>query len=138
MKTEKVSVNLSPTELGQIDLLVERGVFDNRSDFMRAAARKSLESYEETFLQFLQPKHMFSSSKTTLMQSVGVVNLSKSYVTQLIEQNEKLHIRVIGVLKVADNITHEEIEKVVQTCKIHGKIIASDAVKVFLLDAEER
>ena len=58
MKTEKVSVNLSPVELGQIDCLVDKGLFDSRSDFIRTAARKALDGYVEELNEFLKPKYL--------------------------------------------------------------------------------
>ncbi|MCL2664635.1 MAG: hypothetical protein FWE82_03400, partial [Defluviitaleaceae bacterium] len=62
MKTEKVSLNLSPCELGQIDCLVEKGLFDSRSDFLRTAARKFLDGYESELQNFLQPEHLKGES----------------------------------------------------------------------------
>ena len=134
MKTEKVSVNLNPAELGQIDLLVERGVFDNRSDFMRAAARKSLEGYEDTFQQFLQPEHLADSSKSTLSWAIGIMNLPKSYIMELFHQGKMLDIRVIGLIKIDADIPEDMLRQVVKSCKVHGKIMGSDAHKAILLE----
>ena len=136
MKTEKVSVNLNHAELGQIDLLVARGVFDNRSDFMRAAARKSLEGYEETFRQFLQPERFIESSNNTLVRTIGIMTLSRRYIEQLIRQNIMLDIRIIGLLKIDADIPEDALRQVVKSCKIHGKIMASEGHKAILLDAE--
>ena len=134
MKTEKISINLNPAELGQIDLLVERGVFDNRSDFMRAAARKSLEAHEDTFKQFLQVSHYQESSEITLVRTVGIYRLSKREAERLVAVGGKVDIRVIGLCLIADDITPEEIRKIVIACKVSGKLSASDDVKAILLD----
>ncbi|MCL2215930.1 MAG: hypothetical protein FWB91_02795 [Defluviitaleaceae bacterium] len=120
MKTEKASVNLSPTELGQIDLLVERGLFDGRSDFMRSAARKTLEGYASDFRQFLEPEYL------------------KGEVTRLIAKRKKFHVRVIGLYNIAKGITPEEIRQIILSCKVYGKLTASDEVKEVLRDIEER
>ena len=136
MKTEKVSINLSPTELGQIDLLVERGAFDNRSDFMRAAARKALEGYEGSVKHFLYPEHLNEESKYTLLCALGVAELTRGQISLCISQGKKMHIRVVGMLKVSDGINPGDIRTVVESCKIHGKIIATDEVKVVLLELE--
>jgi Arc/MetJ-type ribon-helix-helix transcriptional regulator len=133
MKTEKISVNLSPAELGQIDLLVERGVFDNRSDFMRAAARKSLEGYAEVFKQFLEPGYLKEDKDISLMWAVGISGLTKNEIAHLIATGKKINIRVIGLFKIAGNITPEEIRQTVLSCKIHGKLMASDEVKAEIL-----
>lgn len=138
MKTEKVSVNLSPTELGLIDLLVERGMFDNRSDFMRASARKTLEGYENSVDEFLHPSFLFDESKITLVCALGVAELTQSHISHCIYHNKKIHIRAIGLLKVADGITPQDILATVDSCKIHGKIAASQEVKAILLDMQNK
>src|SRR5213082_3659660 len=43
-RTEKVTINVGLVDLGQIDLLVREGFFTNRSDFIRTAIRRQLES----------------------------------------------------------------------------------------------
>src|SRR3954469_20677337 len=43
-KTEKITVNIGPVDLGQIDLLVDEGFYANRTDFIRTAIRRHLES----------------------------------------------------------------------------------------------
>ena len=137
MKTEKVSVNLSPTELGQIDLLVDRGLFDSRSDFMRSAARKSLEGYTVDFQQFLEPEYLKNEKESDLIWAVGIMGLTKSEVTRLIMKGKKIHIRIIGLYTIAKNITPEEIQQSVLSCKVYGKLIASEEVKGALRNIEE-
>ena len=41
-KTEKITINLGPVDLGQIDLLVQEGFYSNRTDFIRTAVRNQL------------------------------------------------------------------------------------------------
>ena len=41
-KTEKITINLGPVDLGQIDLLVQEGFYANRTDFIRSAIRAQL------------------------------------------------------------------------------------------------
>ena len=42
-RTEKITVNLGPVDLGRIDLLVQEGHFSTRTDFIRTAVRNQLE-----------------------------------------------------------------------------------------------
>ena len=137
MKTEKVSVNLSPAELGQIDLLVERGLFDGRSDFMRSAARKTLEGYASHFQQFLEPDYLKGDAGSELKWAIGVSVLTKDEVTRLIAKGTKFHVRVIGLFNIAKSITPEEIRQLVLSCKVYGKLAASDEVKEVLREIEE-
>ena len=139
MKTEKVSVNLSPLELGQMDLLVERGFYDSRSDFMRAAARKALENYADDIRQFLEPEHLKDKDdKETLIQAIGIAALTKNEMENFIAKGIKIHIRVTGLLTISDSITPEEICQTVLSCKVHGKLVADKAIKDALAEIEAR
>ena len=133
MKTEKISVNLSPLELGQIDLLVDRGFYDSRSDFMRAAARKSLEDYTEDFKQFLSPDHLKDTGENeTLLQVVGIAVLTKNQMENYLAKGIKIHIRVTGLLTISSSVTAADIRQTVLSCKIHGKLVADKDVKAAL------
>ena len=138
MKTEKVCVNLTPTELGQIDLLIERGLYDSRSDFMRTAARKQLEGYAADIKQFLEPPQLTEDGKTDLMWSLGIAVLTKSTIEELIAKGKKVHIRAVGVFTVSEKATLEEIHQVVGSCKVYGKLVANPEIKAAILEIEER
>jgi len=138
MKTEKISVNLSPTELGQIDMLVERGLFDSRSDFMRSATRKSLENYSSHFQQFLEPEHLKDEKESELSWGIGIIGITRSEATRLLAKGKKLHVRVIGLYHIAASITPDEIRQLILSCKVYGKLVASDEIKEVLRDIEER
>ena len=53
--TEKITINLGPVDLGRIDVLVEQGLYTNRSDLIRTAIRSQLEKNEA----LIQAKNMF-------------------------------------------------------------------------------
>ena len=42
---EKITINLGFVDLGRIDLLVQEGFYSNRSDFIRTAIRKQLDTH---------------------------------------------------------------------------------------------
>ena len=136
MKTEKISVNLSPVELGQIDCLVERGLYDNRSDFMRAAARKTLENYTDEIQQFLKPENL-ENEGTSLAFTFGVGRLSKDEVMNYIAKNKKMHIRVIGIYTISKKITPDEIKQVIASCNVHGILIAEKDIIEALRDISD-
>jgi len=136
MKTEKVSVNLSPVELGQIDCLVERGLFDSRSDFMRASARKTLDGYDDELQRFLKPDHL-KADDADLWFTVGITGFSKKDFIAFINSGKKINIRVIGLLKISDSITPDEVLQVVKSCKVHGKIVANKDIKETLRQIED-
>ena len=55
---EKVSVNINPATLSQIDLLVDKGYYSNRSDFINQALRDELQKYASVFEQVKQEKEV--------------------------------------------------------------------------------
>ena len=135
MKTEKISVNLSPVELGQIDYLVESGLYDSRSDFMRSAARKVLENHTENIKEFLDSSKL-PGEQTSFAFAIGISGLTKKEIQHAIATNTKIRIRVIGLYTISSSITPEEIRQVVVSCKVHGKLIASKEVKAVLAEIE--
>ena len=50
-ETEKITINLSVVDLGQVDLLVEQGFYSSRSDLIRTAIRSQLNVHADTVRQ---------------------------------------------------------------------------------------
>src|SRR5436305_1656970 len=50
-KSEKITINVGLVDLGQIDLLVDEGFYANRTDFIRTAIRRQLETRAGAGLQ---------------------------------------------------------------------------------------
>src|SRR5438309_1701482 len=57
-ETEKLTLNLGPIDLGQIDLLVEDGFYSNRADFIRTAIRNQLATHAEVVRQSVVRKSL--------------------------------------------------------------------------------
>jgi Arc/MetJ-type ribon-helix-helix transcriptional regulator len=55
---EKITINMGPVDLGQIDLLVREGFYQNRTDFIRTAIRNQLNTYAEAVKQTVVRKEM--------------------------------------------------------------------------------
>ena len=45
-ETEKITINMSVVDLGKIDLLVDEGFYQNRTDFIRTSIRNQLGKHE--------------------------------------------------------------------------------------------
>ena len=128
MKTEKITINLSPTEIGQIDYLVERGLYTNRSDFIRLAVRKQTEAHAGDIDQFLTPV----LPKSTAVQyhgGLGILRFSQADMARWLEAGAKLQIRVVGALIISKRITASQIAQTVTSIKVYGKIFAEESVK---------
>jgi Arc/MetJ-type ribon-helix-helix transcriptional regulator len=48
---EKITINMGPVDLGQIDLLVREGFYQNRTDFIRTAIRNQIGEHAEAVKQ---------------------------------------------------------------------------------------
>ncbi|HEX8245483.1 MAG TPA: hypothetical protein VF541_18370, partial [Longimicrobium sp.] len=44
---EKLTINLTPVDLGQIELLVEQGFYSNRAEFIRVAIHNQLAKHAD-------------------------------------------------------------------------------------------
>src|ERR687890_2539847 len=55
-ESEKITINLGPVDLGQIDLLVQEGFYSNRTDFIRTAIRNQIERHADTTKQTVARK----------------------------------------------------------------------------------
>src|SRR6266481_2474100 len=57
-ETEKITINLGPVDLGQIDLLVEEGFYSNRTDLIRTAIRNQLATHADVVKQTVARKSL--------------------------------------------------------------------------------
>jgi Arc/MetJ-type ribon-helix-helix transcriptional regulator len=122
--TEKITINMSAVDLGKIDLLVQEGLYSNRTDFIRTAIRSQLE------------KHTFEIQQSVTRHSyvVGVLSYDARDLEKYCLKNEKLDIAVVGLLHFQNDITPELAADVVGHVQVRGIFIASEAVKAALAD----
>ena len=121
-ETEKITINMPAVDLGKIDLLVQEGLYSNRTDFIRTAIRSQLE------------KHTFEIQQSVTRHSyvVGVVTMNRSDFEKRRQKKEKLNVAVVGLLHFQDNISAELAAEVVEHIQVRGIFIASEAVKAAL------
>lgn len=120
---EKVSVNINPATLSQIDLLVDKGYYSNRSDFINQALRNELQKYASVFEQVKQEKEV---GETWFL---GISNLDNRTLQNAKAQGKTFPVAGYGVLVLDENIDEELLFEVVETIKVRGKVICSPAVK---------
>lgn len=128
-ETEKLTINLGVVELSQIDVLVEQGVYSNRSDFIRTAIRKDLEFQREKIEHSLTP--IAGSENKNRVTMIGIMYLSKRLLDDFFYDNnkEKIKISVIGMLKIDNDLSPELFKKTVASVDVRGKVIASPEIK---------
>lgn len=123
-ETEKITINLSAVDLGKVDLLVQEGLYSNRTDFIRTAIRNQLNSHNLEIQQSVT-RHAFA---------IGMIVYNKADLEKLRSKGEKLEAKVIGVLQMADDITPGLAREMVESITLRGVFQASDAVKAALAD----
>lgn len=79
-ETEKITINLGVVDLAQIDVLVEQGLYSNRSDFIRTSARKELETHQKNIEEALRASAIvgYVGTNPTGIFSVGICCVSKA------------------------------------------------------------
>ena len=131
-ETEKLTINLGVVEMAQIDVLVEQGIYSNRSDFIRTAIRKQLEINEEKIERAITP--VTGAKPTTGVRGVGIVYLDKGGLKEAFEDNGErpFKISVVGMLKISNDVSAELFKKTVARVNIRGKLVASQEIKTLI------
>jgi Arc/MetJ-type ribon-helix-helix transcriptional regulator len=123
-ETEKITINLGPVDLGQIDLLVREGFYSNRTDFIRTAIRNQLATHAEAVRQTVARK--------TLV--LGVQHFSRRDLEAVRDVGERLRIEVLGLASIADDVSPELALETIESVIVLGAFRASPAVKRALAD----
>src|SRR4051794_26615746 len=119
IETEKITLNLSPVDLGQIDLLVREGFYSTRTDFLRTAIRNQLLAHADTVKQAAIRKTLVLGLQHYNCQDLEVVKAA----------GQKLRIRVVGLASIADDVSPELALATIDEMVVLGAFHASEAVK---------
>lgn len=118
-ETEKITLNLGPVDLGQIDLLVQEGFYSNRTDLIRTAIRNQLATHAEVVKQTIARKTLVLGLQHFTSQDLEAVRAA----------GEHLQINVLGLASIADDVSPELALATIDTVSVLGAFHASAAVK---------
>ncbi len=121
---EKITINMPPVDLGQIDLLVREGFYQNRTDFIRTSIRNQLNTHADAVQQTVLRKELV----------LGLQHYSRRDLEAVREAGESLEIRVLGLASIADDVTPELARDSIASVSVLGAFRASAAVKAALAD----
>lgn len=121
-KTEKITLNLGLVDLGQIDLLVREGFYANRTDFLRTAVRAQLGVHADALQRTVERKTMV----------LGLENYTRPQLEEVRAAGHQLHIRVLGLATIADDVTPELALATIESVEVLGAFRATPAVKAAL------
>src|SRR3954470_13324213 len=94
---EKITINMGPVDLGQIDLMVREGFYQNRTDFIRTAIRNQLNTHNEVVRQVVVRKELV----------LGLQNYTRGDLEAVRVAGETLEIKILGLASIADDVAPE-------------------------------
>lgn len=120
--TEKITINLGPVDLGQIDLLVQEGFYSNRTDLIRTAIRNQLASHADVIRQTVTRKSLV----------LGLQHFSRADLEAAMQAGQRLQIQILGMATIAADVTPELALATIDSITVLGTLHASPAVKAAL------
>lgn len=123
-ETEKITINLGVIDLGRIDLLVQEGFYSNRTDFIRTAIRNQLATHAEEVAEAVTRKAL----------ALGLMNFSRQDLEAVRASGQKLHIQVLGLARIAEDVSPELARATIDSVTVLGSLQAPAAVKAALAD----
>jgi hypothetical protein len=121
---ERITLGIGVVDLGQIDRLIDKGLFATRSEFIRAAIRAYLEPYREDVVQ--------GGFKKTY--TLGVHVLGANDLEDFVAEGKAIDVHVVGALTISSEVTPALARKAIRSISVYGTFRASDEVKAALAD----
>jgi len=121
-ETEKITINLGPVDLGQIDLLVQEGFYSNRTDLIRTAIRNQLSAHADVIKQTVTRKSLV----------LGLQHFSRADLEAVRDAGQKLQIQVLGLATIGADVTPKLALDAIDSVVVLGALHASAAVKTAL------
>jgi Arc/MetJ-type ribon-helix-helix transcriptional regulator len=122
--SEKITINLGYVDLGQIDLLVQEGFYSNRSDFIRTAIRNQLDRHDGAVKQSVARRRL----------DLGLRCYSRKDLEAVEAAGETLHIQVLGLASVADDVTPELARRTIASIEVLGALQLNPRLREALSD----
>jgi Arc/MetJ-type ribon-helix-helix transcriptional regulator len=121
---EKLTINLSPVDVGQIELLVGQGFYANRAEFIRVAIHDQL------------VKHADVVRETTVRKAmvVGAMLYDRPGLEKVKKSGQRLSLRVVGLLVLGQDVSPSLAKETIESVTVHGVFKASPEVRKALAD----
>lgn len=121
-KSEKITINVGLVDLGQIDLLVNEGFFANRTDFIRTAIRRQLDSRSGAVDRTVARREL----------TLGSEHYSRHDLEALRDAGRMVELSVLGLANIADDVSPELALATIARVEVLGAFRAPTAVKAAL------
>jgi Arc/MetJ-type ribon-helix-helix transcriptional regulator len=123
-ESEKITINLGYVDLGRVDLLVQEGFYSNRTDFIRTAIRNQLAAHADAVSQSIE-RHTLE---------LGLRDFSRLDLEAVRKAGEMLHIKVVGLARIATDVTPELALATIASITVLGSLQAGQDVKAALAE----
>jgi Arc/MetJ-type ribon-helix-helix transcriptional regulator len=123
-ETEKITINLSVVDLGQIDLLVDQGFYSSRSDLIRTAIRNQLSTHAP----------VVDDAVLRMQLALGILLFTRKGLEARRAAGEQLDVRAVGMVSIADDVPPELARHTIRSLQVYGVLRASAEVKDALAD----
>jgi Arc/MetJ-type ribon-helix-helix transcriptional regulator len=121
-ENEKITINLGFVDLGRVDLLVQEGFYSNRTDFIRTAIRNQLGAESDAV----------NKSVTRHTLEMGLRDYTRADLEAVKSAGEQLHIKVVGLVRIASDVTPELAGATIASLTVLGALQASPEIKAAL------
>lgn len=121
-ESEKITINLMPVDLGQIDLLVQQGFYSNRTDLIRTAVRNQLSQHAEAVRRTVERDELV----------LGLLAYSRADLEAVQARGDMLSLRVLGLLTIADDVPAALAAATIRSVTVLGALRAPTAVRAAL------
>ena len=122
--SEKITINLGYVDLGHIDLLVQERFYSNRTDFIRTAIRNQLDRHDDSVKQSVARHRL----------ELGLRRYSREDLEAVQSAGEQLHIQVLGLASIADDVSPELALRTIASIRVLGALHVGPALRAALSD----
>ncbi|HCF17188.1 MAG TPA: CopG family transcriptional regulator, partial [Rhodospirillum rubrum] len=113
--SEKITINLGPVDLGQIDLLVREGFYSNRTDLIRTAIRNQIDRHADVVRRTVERGDV----------DLGLRHFSRADLEAIQAEGRMIHIRVLGLASIARDVTPDLARATIASLTVLGALQAS-------------
>jgi Arc/MetJ-type ribon-helix-helix transcriptional regulator len=123
-ESEKITINLGFVDLGNVDLLVREGFYQNRTDFIRTAIRAQVDRHADVVRHSAARKNL----------DLGLRHYSRDDLEAARAAGQQVHIHVLGLASIAADVTPELARATIASVEVLGALHAGPEVKAALAD----
>lgn len=125
MNTEKISVNVNVVDLGKIELLIENGIYTNKTDFLIKAINNELNKNEAII------ERTISELDTDVHIQIGKVTYNTEKLLKLKNEKSAIKLYVVGKLIIEEDVSLQLLKETIISIRVFGPCKLSQELRDF-------